>query len=171
MTGKQGQHKQASLIKKFLNEKRGMVAGDSGQDYIIFRLGEIYLNLAEAAYQLGGKEPEALSALNTIRKRAGVPDRTAITMNNIKHERRIELAFEGFRMWDARRWRDAVTAFSGVFHKLTAYYITSKGTFGYLIENCQGTSVRVFRDEHYYNPIAQERIFENSNLVQNPGYN
>jgi hypothetical protein len=159
------------LIKKFLNEKRGMVAGDSGQDFIIFRLGEIYLNLAEAAFQLGGKDPEALAALNTIRNRAGVPNKTAITMKVIKHERKIELAFEGFRMWDARRWREATTAFSGVFHKLTAYFITSKGTYGYLIENCQGTAVRVFREEHYYNPIAQERIFENSNLLQNPGYN
>jgi hypothetical protein len=161
------------LIKKFLNERRGMVAGDSGQDFIIFRLGEIYLNLAEAAYQLGGadKELEALNALNDIRDRAGVPDRTEINMDYIKHERKVELAFEGFRMWDARRWRDAVTEFSGVFHKMTAYYITSKATFGYLIENCQGTAVRVFKEEHYYNPIAQERIFENPNLIQNPGYN
>lgn len=161
------------LIKKFLNERRGMVPGDSGQDFIIFRLGEIYLNLAEAAFQLGGadKELEALNALNEIRDRGGVPDRTEITMEYIKHERKIELAFEGFRMWDARRWRDAVNDFSGVFHKMTAYYITSRATYGYIIENCQGSAVRVFQDAHYYNPIAQERIFENPNLVQNPGYN
>ncbi len=161
------------LIKKFLNEKRGMSVGDSGQDFMIFRLAEIYLNFAEAAYQLGGaeKELEALDALNEIRDRAGVPDRTEINMDYIKHERKIELAFEGFRMWDARRWRDAVNDFSGVFHKLTAYWITERQTFGYLIENCQGNAERIFLDAHYYNPIAQERIFENPNLVQNPGYN
>lgn len=160
-------------IKKFLNEKSGMAVDESGQDYIIFRLAEIYLNFAEAACQIGGadKETEALNALNEIRNRAGVPPRTEINMEYIKHERKIELAFEGFRMWDARRWRDAVNDFSGVFHKMTAYWISSRATFGYLIENCQGSAVRVFLEPHYYNPIAQERIFENPNLVQNPGYN
>jgi len=158
-------------VKKFLWEKRDQSKGDSGQDWIIFRLGEIYLNLAEAAFQLGGKDTEALEALNVIRRRAGVPDKGEINMENIMHERKIELAFEGFRMWDARRWRTAVNDFSGVFHKLTAYKISSRNTFGYIVENCQGNAVRMFLEPHYYNPIHQNRIFENPNLVQNPGYN
>ena len=38
----------------------------------VFRLAEMYLNLAEAAVELGGKEAEALSAINMIRERAGI---------------------------------------------------------------------------------------------------
>lgn len=157
-------------MKKFLQEKRGVPTGESNQDFIIFRLGEIYLNHAEAAFQLGGKNAEALESLNAIRRRAGVPEKTEITIDNIKHERRIELAFEGFRMWDARRWRDAVERFSGVVHKLNTYKIASLNTYGYLVDPAEGKAVRLFQEQNYYNPIHQDFLVENPKLIQNPGY-
>ena len=99
-----------------------------------------------------------------------MPERSEITMDFIKHERKVELTFEGFRMWDARRWRDAVVDFSGIVHKLNTYYITNKGTYGYQVVPAEGNQVRLFQEQNYYNPIHQDRIFENPNLVQNPGY-
>lgn len=157
-------------MRKFLQEARNVAAGNSGQDFIVFRLAETYLNHAEAAFQLGGLNVEALESLNQVRRRAGVPERTEITMDLIKHERKIELAFEGFRMWDARRWRDAVDDFSGIVHKLNTYYISNKRTYGYQVVPAEGNQVRLFQEHNYYNPIHQDRIFENPNLVQNPDY-
>jgi hypothetical protein len=86
----------------------------SGVDWPLIRYAEVLLNLAECAAKTG-REDEALKILSDIRKRGGIPAGT----NNyglgnptgdelilaILNERRIELAFEGFRFWDVRRWR------------------------------------------------------------------
>lgn len=157
-------------VKKYLKEERGMPAGMSDTDLIIFRLGEVYLNLAEAAFELD-KPEKAEDAVNEIRKRAGMPEHKAIDMDKIRRERKIELAFEGIRFWDLRRWRIAHTELTGAFHKLTAYYIKERNTFGYLIENCQGNVERLFAKHHYYLPLERKHVTENSNLKQNPGYN
>lgn len=158
-------------IKKYLKEERGIPTGlMSDTDFVIYRLGEVYLNLAEAAFELD-KADEAKNAVNEIRRRAGMPEHNAIDMEKIRHERRIELAFEGIRFWDLRRWRTAHTQLTGAFHKLTAYYIKERDTFGYLIENCQGNVKRLFAKHHYYVPLERKHVTENPNLKQNPGYN
>ncbi|MGQ8335572.1 RagB/SusD family nutrient uptake outer membrane protein [Sunxiuqinia sp. A32] len=157
-------------IKKYLKEEREIRWGLSDTDFIIFRLGEIYLNLAEAAFELG-KPNEAKDAVNEIRNRAGMPEYELIDMDKIRHERKIELAFEGIRFWDLRRWRTAHTELTGVFHKLTSYYIKERNTFGYLIQNCQGNVARSFEEKHYYLPLQLNHVTENPNLKQNPEYN
>lgn len=71
------------MCKKYLKEERGIPGGGmSDTDFIIYRLGEIYLNLAEAAFELGGanRVEEARIAVNEIRKRAGMPEHNAIDM-------------------------------------------------------------------------------------------
>ena len=87
----------------------------SKTDWIVFRLGEIYLNFAEAAFELN-KPDSALWAVNKIRARAGMPELQSITREQIRHERKIELAFEGNRYWDVRRWRTAVQDLSHAWH-------------------------------------------------------
>ncbi|MDT0678502.1 RagB/SusD family nutrient uptake outer membrane protein [Autumnicola musiva] len=159
------------FVKKYLQPERGIpLGGYSDTDFIVFRLGEIYLNLGEASYELN-RPAEAQEAINMIRGRAGMPLHTSIDSEKIRHERKIELAFEGIRFWDVRRWRTAEEKLSGVFHKLTAYYIRSRDTYGYLIQNAQGDRVRSFMKDHYYMPLQRSHITENPNLVQNPGYN
>ena len=75
--------------------------------WILFRLGEIYLNYAEAEANLGNLGT-ALTYLNYIRQRAGMPLLTATSqsqlLSEIYQERRIELCFEGHRFFDLRRW-------------------------------------------------------------------
>ena len=53
------------------------------------------------------KSSEALDAVNKIRERAGIALLSNINMEKIRHERRVELAFEGHRFWDMKRWRIA----------------------------------------------------------------
>ncbi len=159
------------IIKKYLREERGTPEGNySDTDFLVFRLGEIYLNLAEAAVELG-KQPEALAAINKVRERAGVPLHTTVDRAKVRHERKIELAFEGTRYFDVRRWRTAHTDLSGIFHKLNTYYIKERNTFGYLIVNCQGNVERSFAEHHYYFPLERKHVTENEAIVQNPGYN
>src|SRR5580692_8992038 len=79
----------------------------SPAQWIVFRLAEIYLNYAEAEAELG-QTGTALTYLNMIRTRAGMPAVTsgggADLIAKIQQERRIELCFEGHRYFDLRRW-------------------------------------------------------------------
>ena len=72
----------------------------------VFRIAEMYLIAAEAAFRLGN-ETNALTALNTLRQARGLNAVTAsgdALFQEIKDERFRELAFEGFRLFDLRRW-------------------------------------------------------------------
>lgn len=138
-------------------------------DYIIFRLGETYLNLAEAAFYLG-KTSEALDALNRVRERADMPPKTEITADILQNERLIELTWENQSYWDLRRWRIAKEVLDGVRMK-GLRYIYDYDTQKYIIEiiNAEGVP-RTFLDRNYYLPLGIERVTENPNFVENPGY-
>ncbi|KEO75637.1 RagB/SusD family nutrient uptake outer membrane protein [Anditalea andensis] len=99
------------LIRKYIDPTpgAGQIGTQSDVWYIRFRIGEIVLNAAEAAFELGDLGLAA-QHLNEIRQRAGfTTDLSAgdITFDRIVHERRMELAFEGHELWDMKRWRIA----------------------------------------------------------------
>jgi hypothetical protein len=138
-------------------------------DYIIFRLGEVYLNLAEAAFYLG-KDSEALTALNRLRQRAGMPPKTSISAPVIQNERLVELTWENHSYWDIRRWRIAKSLLDGVRLKgmeFTYMYNTKK--YKIALPNAEGVA-RTFQDHNYYLPLAVGKTSENPNIVENPGY-
>jgi len=138
---------------------------------IVFRYGEILLNHAEAAFETG-KTDIALNAINQIRSRAGVPPLTQISMDKIKHERKIELAFEGHRYWDIRRWRTAVNDLTRYFAGLRYILdVETKKLQLQVIENDHGSITSpTFYEYNYYLPITLARTGSNPNLVENPGY-
>ena len=104
---------------KLLDENVGIGGtwSNSGTDYIVFRYAEVLLNFAEAAFELG-KEGEAIIPVNQIRSRAGISSLSSITRDQIRHERKVELAFEGHRYWDLRRWRTATTELTRSFSEI-----------------------------------------------------
>lgn len=73
----------------------------------IIRLGDVLLMLAEAYLNGGGGDP--LPHINRVRERAGLDPLGSVTMDDIKKERRLELAMEGSRYFDLVRWGDAPT--------------------------------------------------------------
>lgn len=164
-------------VLKYLDESHDNMAGansgwaTSKQDWLIFRYAEILLNNAEAAFELGNTV-EALSAVNQVRSRAGIALLAGITRDQIHHERKIELAFEGQRYWDVRRWRTAVRDLSVRWSGIR--YILDGATGKYqvqIINNVDGTSnIPQFRKENYYLPITVQRTSNNPKLVENPGY-
>lgn len=79
----------------------------SGQDIPLMRMSELYLILAEALAEQGNAE--ALTYVNIVRSRASVnmPDKTVADgdlVDLVRHERRVELAMEGLRLFDLIRW-------------------------------------------------------------------
>lgn len=144
---------------------------ESRTDYSIFRFAEILLNYAEAAYEINRRE-EALIAINRIRERAGIPLLNSVNMEQIRNERRVELAFEGHRYWDLRRWREAeeklTRSFSGI------QYVLDFATRKYKViihDEIDGDQRPTFPKRSYYFPITKSRIGQNPNLIENPGYN
>ena len=163
--------RQGFLLRKFLDESSGnqLESLQSSEDYHIFRLGETYLNLAEAAFYLG-KTNEALTAINTIRARAGMPPKAAVTEEVIRNERAVELVFEEHRFWDLRRWRIAEQVLNGTMHKgLSFIYNHDTKKYKISVKNAV-RSPRVFLSHHYYYPLTLGKLSDNPNLVENPGY-
>ncbi|RPD51320.1 RagB/SusD family nutrient uptake outer membrane protein [Paracnuella aquatica] len=151
--------------------------------WVRFRLGEIYLNAAEAAFELGNT-PEALTYVNTLRKRAGFPDNslTTLSIDKLISERRAELAFEDHRLWDLIRTRKATEVWNGSTTSTTAnlyalypYRIVRPGdaarhnkyVFVKLVAPRFRTP-RFFQIQNYYMSIPQNAIDANPLIVRNP---
>jgi hypothetical protein len=159
------------MVKKYISEEAFVPGGQSDTDYMVFRLAEMYLTKAEAEFELGNLEPAA-TALNATRERAGISlvDPSTITLDHIRTERRSELAWEQHRWWDLRRWRIADQVLNTyVFQGLRTILHYETGKFYFLPLDAEPFS-RVFRPEHYYNPITDNRINNNTELVENPLY-
>lgn len=157
-------------MKKFLTNEINIQAGMSKTNWIIFRLAEMYLIKAEAQFDLG-KLDMAAEALNKTRERAGISlvDAGTITLDKVRTERRSELAFEGHRYWDLRRWRTASNVLNHRFQGLRIIYHYDTGEYYFLPIPCE-TFTRVFRQANYYNPITDDRINNNPDLIENPLY-
>ena len=157
-------------VYKFLDTSVKPENDAGSKDWIVFRYGEILLNLAEAAFELG-KTDEALNAVNQIRTRAGIPTRNAITRDAIRMERNVELKFELHRYMDERRWRTAVKNLTGDRSVFNLNLDITTGKFRVqLIEKIRGNTPPTFYEKNYYFPITPTRISNNPNLVENPGY-
>lgn len=162
--------------KKFFDETlTDMSMGKSETPWPIFRLGEMYLNLAEAAMELN-KSSEALEAVNLIRERAGIALLSSIDLEKVRHERRVELAFEGHRFWDMKRWRIAhldvaeggLNGFRGT--ALYPWYDIRDGKYIFERGYNAPKQVRVFLEKNYYTKINSSDMNSNPNLIQNPGF-
>jgi hypothetical protein len=140
--------------------------------WVSFRFAEIYLNYAEALAQLGNVSG-ALTYVNMIRQRAGVPDLMNTTpadlISKIRHERRIELCFEGHRYFDLRRWGMASIGSQNGMGILITPTSPSNTSFTYQVVTMQQRSWPV-DNRFYYYPIPRSEIQKDPALVQNPGY-
>ena len=159
-------------IKKYIDDGAVKVPENlSETNWIVFRLAEMYLTKAEAEFELGNL-PEAVEALNMTRSRAGISlvDEGTISLEKVRRERTSELAFEGgHRYWDLRRWRTAESVLTHRFQGLQIILHYESGKF-YFMPFDSESFTRVFRPQHYYNPITNGRIDNNPDLVENPLY-
>jgi len=158
-------------VKKSMNPNKRVNSGESDAPYHIFRLGEILLNYAEAAVELG-KNDDALSAINQIRSRAGIKTMAEVTVASVRKERRVELAFENHRFWDLKRWRVATEVLNNTqFHALYPWLVWEEGKtpeqMKYVFEVVNAPkNPRTFPEKLYYEPLPQG----NPTYIQNPLY-
>jgi hypothetical protein len=156
-------------LRKYLDESIADISTTySAQPWIEIRLAEVYLNLAEACAMLGSTyDKDANNAIRTIRERVKLPY-TDLTgeelMKAIRHERKVELAYEGFYYWDLRRWRMADSILDGArFHGLK---ITQSGTtLTYEYIDCDKED-RKFPERFYNFPIPTTEIANNLAISQ-----
>lgn len=142
-------------------------------NWTMFRLAELYLNYAEALNELSGPVKEAYDAVHIIRSRSGMPDFPAgLTKDQfrtkLRNERAIELAFDGHRVWDERRWliSDTEGLMKGNMWGMKIYAIPESNELRY---EPYVFSVRTFYPRMYLHPFRQSEI-DKGYLIQNPGY-
>ncbi|MEO5910969.1 MAG: RagB/SusD family nutrient uptake outer membrane protein [Pelobium sp.] len=146
----------------------------SPQHDIHFRLGEIYLNYAEALNEVSPGNADITKYVNLIRERGGIPN-LPIGLGQsemrelIRRERRVELAFESHRVWDTRRWKIAEQTDGGPKTGMNIGEGTSFTDLSFYKRTVFET--RVFQKKHYLWPIPQGEIERNKELVQNPDWN
>jgi len=134
-----------------------------------FRLGEIYLNYAEACIELG-QDAEAKTYLNMLRSRAGMPNITETgeaLMQRYRNERRVEMAFEQARYFDVRRWLIGEEAYDNVLGIVISEF--SDGSVKYET-NVVTQQPRAWNDKTNLLPILQDEMYRNELLIQNPLY-
>lgn len=166
--GGSGETKTGYTFKKYVDTTYDWQAGkpSPGKVWVESRLGEIFLNYAEAEFNLG-RPAIAADYINRLRSRAGITTPLAasgITLQRIQNERQVELAFEGFRFFDVRRWKIADITENA---PLRGVEITKTGnTKSYQYKTVQQRS---FKQAMYLFPIPQNEI-QRSSLEQNPFY-
>lgn len=165
--------KTAYAFKKFMVESIPPTGSSIKPEnpWIFFRLAEFYLNYAEIMYELGNEE-QAREYVNKVRGRQSV-NMPPVTVSGeklrdkIRNERRVELAFEGHRFFDVRRWGIADKTEN---RALLAMNIQKKedGSKTYEISLLLKRS---FLEQHKLVPIPRTEIDKSEgSLVQNPGY-
>ncbi|CAL1519478.1 RagB/SusD family nutrient uptake outer membrane protein [Chitinophaga sp. MM2321] len=138
--------------------------------FYFMRYAEVLLIYAEAMaeqQQLG----EALKALNKVRARAGfTTDVSAGSkdefMKLLRHERMVELAFEGHRYWDLRRWGLATTVLNGTNVTGTKVTKNGDGTFSYVEVDSDNGKKRVYPEKYNRFPIPVDEIQKNPLMEQ-----
>lgn len=154
-------------VRKYLDGRDRQ--GRSGSlDFMFIRYAEVLLNYVESLVELNDwQNPDIALHLNDIRSRAGMPDVDLARYNSqeklrafIRRERQAELAFEGQRYFDIRRWGIVSTVMNGA-----VFGATDPDT---------GEAIRVqdrsYTARDFYWPIPEKEILSNPNMEQNDDY-
>lgn len=163
------------LMRKMVDPTSNIPQGQFGMNtWVMYRLGEQYLNYAEALNEAQGPVADVYTYVNAIRARVGMPALPAGMSKDemrerIWNERRVELAFEAHRYFDTRRWKIAASIDNREIRGMDI----EAGT--HLQDDAFYTRVpiekRVFvAPRHYLWPIQVMEIEKNPMLVQNPGW-
>ncbi|RAJ95639.1 putative outer membrane starch-binding protein [Larkinella arboricola] len=156
-------------IKKWLDARDISNQENGSLDFFVIRYAEVLLNYVEALIETGDwQNPDVLRYLNQIRKRAGMPNVDTKVYNSqakmrefIRRERQVELAFEGQRFYDIRRWKIGEQVLNG-----TVYGAVDPAT-----GKPVAVEQRKFNPQRdYLWPIPLAEINANPKMTQNPNW-
>lgn len=159
-------------LKKYVVAEDLQTPGASGLNFMLLRYAEVLLTYAEAKIELNQLDASVYDAINAVRTRSdvGLPAlETGLTQEQLRQivrkERTIELAFEGWRLFDIRRWRIGEQVMRGPVYGITYYENGNPVTVEV------PSVVRVFDPgKHYLWPVPQKENALNPALGQNPGW-
>lgn len=160
--------------KKYINEEDLGDPGNNGTNFILLRFADVLLMYAEAKIELNQLDDSVYDAINKIRTRPDVnmpvisEGKSQDELRSIvRNERMTELAMEGLRFWDIRRWRIAENVMVG---NIPGMDFIPSGETEISTRTYSGT-IRVFDpNRDYLFPIPAQELVINQNLTQNPGY-
>lgn len=165
-------------LRKYLQEGYSdYITKHSYQYDVVLRYAEVLLNKAEAYAQLNYDQykNEALEALNEVRNRVNLPDKTTTDapdkesfMKLLRKERCVELAGEGFRYWDLRRWKLAENIINGQNAHGIKITKNDDSTFSYEKVECDGGTPRIFLEKYYYFSLPTSETANNKLCENNP---
>lgn len=168
------------LTQKFINPSIEFNISGSGSwgavtPYIVIRLAELYLNVAEC-YAAKGDVGNALTYLNPIRERAGIPALTAADITSemtimdwVRNERFVELWNEGHRFFDVRRWKKGDEYF-GEGKRQGLNGAVQNPTWDEFYQRTTPTHPYVWTNRMYLNPVFYNEVYKNPQMVQAPEY-
>lgn len=143
--------------------------GSKTLDFMIIRYAEVLLTYVETLIETDDfANPDVVKYLNEIRNRAGMPNVNVAVYNTkdklrelVRRERRVELAFEGVRYYDIRRW--------GIFEEVMNGAVTGAiDPLTSIAVPVETRSAKANRD--FLWPIPQLEIQANPGINQNPNY-
>lgn len=172
---------------------------DSDNGWILFRYAEVLLNYAEAKAELGECTQQVLDeTINQLRDRVRMPHLTinvgftdpdwdfpnlSPLVNEIRRERRVELALEGFRFDDLMRWAAAPLIQRPLYGAKYAQFVgkpfnpplgnITVSASGYIFRYISTPAVNGWQfdpTKNYLKPLPSNELTLNPNLSQNPGY-
>jgi hypothetical protein len=170
------------LLNKFADEDFTGNVRAYGADFVMVRYAEVLLSYLEASIESGSGITQALldETINRTRRRATVNMPAVTEMDPAKlttilrRERRVELAWEGLRLYDLFRWRIAHINLKGKVHGMKICTSLQAPTYTKFKVNANGyyfCEETFFRESvDYLWPIPQSERDVNRNLTQNPGY-
>jgi hypothetical protein len=181
------------MLRKFLDETLEATQFQGHYDLKEFRYGEVLLILSEALYERNGQISDADldRTINLLRSRVNMPSLTNVhvttygldMLEELHRERTVELAFEGFRRDDLRRWmiaedvmpqsirgvKFAGTEYEQRYPDLQVGSDVQVDADGFII--AEPTSSRQFLPRHYLNPLPLQQIqLSRGTLEQNQGW-
>jgi hypothetical protein len=154
-------------VEKYVQAADLTTPNNTGVNFILMRFAEVQLIYAEAKVELNQIDQSVYDAINRVRQRPDV-NLPAITTGKtqdelrqiVRHERLVELAFEGQRFHDIRRWRIAEDVMPGKVFGMTY----NSGASQVTVEVPAWTNSWVERN--YVWPIPQIEVDQNTNLGQ-----
>lgn len=161
-------------FKKYVNDSDYPTPWNCGVNLVYLRYAEILLTYAEASIELNEIDQTVLDAINDIRGRADVnmPAVTTTVQGElreiVRRERMVELALEGHRLFDIRRWQIGDSVIPGTVKGMTYDDPSNPGNL--VMAELTGYVKEFDPAKHYLWPVPNNELELNDNLTQNPGY-
>lgn len=177
---------------KYCDPSVATATNKDDNDIIVIRYAEVLLIYAEAQFKLGNLTQEIIDqTINKLRDRAGMHRMILSELNGwgmdveteLHRERRIELAFEGMRLFDIYRWKEGARMGKAVTGPKASICISQLGANPYASNGADENGDIIYEKstaegggrnfdpaKHYLWPVPNSEILKNANLKQNPGW-